>query len=119
MPCKFDKEIIIKYALGKAEQLECIFVEEHIKSCSVCYSIYNENKINDGLLKKFSIETSKKFSDIVEKRVKGNKYGQAIILFGEIFALTAGKPLSNFLIKKAIKVAKKKIADRKKTGGST
>lgn len=43
MSCSFDKNILSRFARGKIEPLEKVFLEEHIKKCSECKS-YLENE---------------------------------------------------------------------------
>ena len=43
MSCSFDKNILSRFARGKIEPLEKVFLDEHIKTCSECKS-YLENE---------------------------------------------------------------------------
>jgi len=69
MSCSFDKSIISRFARGKIEPLEKVFLEEHIKNCSECKS-YLEN---EQIIAKSEKKSSRKKDPIIKETEKSIK----------------------------------------------
>lgn len=76
MGCSFDKNILSRFARGKIEPLEKVFMEEHIKKCSECRSyLENERIIAKSEKKNFrKIASEEEIEDVKKDAVfKGSE----------------------------------------------
>ena len=85
MSCSFDKDILSRFARGKIDPLEKVFLEEHIKKCSECRSyLENERIIAKSEKKNLRKAKGEKKSDpkenlVLKETEKKNKTGLDIL----------------------------------------